>query len=165
MGRSVSFCSCSCLTIFLPGLLGRESSETCRGIGLVVQAWCSSSKLDSELETSGLRGPAGRSPARPPIFSAHPCARWHRSGRRFKYLYCVHTCVTGRRGGLAASVPGAPADVEGEPGLSLTETLGQVFGSRFFALNSTPGLSALPGDGLRESHPFLSGHVDGCYRA
>ena len=29
-------------------------------------------KLDSELKTSGLRGPAGRSPARPPIFSDHP---------------------------------------------------------------------------------------------
>ena len=82
-------------------------------------------RLDSELKTSGLCGPARRSPARPPIFSAHPCARWHRSGRRFKYLYCVHTCVTGRRSGLTAPVPGAPADVDGEPGLSLTEALGQ----------------------------------------
>ena len=57
-------------------------------------------KLDSELKTSGLCGPASRSPARPPIFSAHPCARWHRSGRRFKYLYCVHTCATGPGVGL-----------------------------------------------------------------
>jgi hypothetical protein len=121
-------------------------------------------KLDSELKTSGLRGPAKRSPARPPIFSAHPCARWHRSGRRFKYLYCVHTCVTAG-GRLTTSVPGAPADVEGDPRLSPTETVGQICGSRLFALNSTSGLSALSGDGLRESHPFLSGHIDGCYRA
>ena len=119
-------------------------------------------KLDSELKTSGFCGPASRSPARLPIFSAHPCARWHRSGRRFKYLYCVPTCATGPGSGLTASVPGAPADVDGEPGLSLTEALGQIFGSWFFAVCAASGLSALSGEGLRESHPFLLGHVDGC---
>src|SRR5262249_30099275 len=125
------------------GVIGRESSPRHKSghAGMVLKL-----KLDSQLKTSSLRGPAGRSPARPPIFSAHPCAPWHRSGRRFRYLYCVHTCVTGRRIGLTAPVPGAPADVGGEPGFSPTETLGQVFRSRLFALSSTSGLSALPGD-------------------
>src|SRR5262249_8216253 len=79
IGINCNLTNALCWSLFSHAVSRLFQSNPGLGTSLVTQAWCSSSMLDSELKTSGLRGPAGRSPARPPIFSAHPCVRWHRS--------------------------------------------------------------------------------------